>query len=207
MVFGKNNRRSTKSHSQLFRDEMGQTFSHLRQAAAHGAGGVGTTMGPRANAARNAAMTTATGAVAQLMAARKRGERQAGGVGRMAMPSRPGKKREQKMARKRTRRRLMGLLAIGTAVGAASALVGRYKRQAVWQEYDPGQGSSQPAPEATAAAALNPEPVVGISDVDSLAEQARESLGTRDDSAFAEAEFGEADTVSPQVEPSRNRGF
>src|SRR5439155_5300580 len=48
-VFG---HREVKTHSQLMRDELGEGFDHLWQAAGHVANGVGATVGPRWDSAR-----------------------------------------------------------------------------------------------------------------------------------------------------------
>ena len=45
-------RRQAKTHGQLMRDELSEGFGHLWQAAAHAAGGVGATVGPRWDSAR-----------------------------------------------------------------------------------------------------------------------------------------------------------
>src|SRR5437588_12511334 len=60
-VFG---RRQVKTHAQLMRDEMSEGFGHLWQAAAHAAGGIGATVGPKWDSAKghlpNKAMRAAT---------------------------------------------------------------------------------------------------------------------------------------------------
>ena len=109
------------------------------------------------------------------------------------------------MARQRRMYQLAGLLALGTAVGAVSALIGRRRRQAMWQEYDVSQESTQetqaqPAPTATAP---GPGPVRGMTSVGSLAEQARDSLGAPGNSRFDEDYSGDA--IPPIYEPSRER--
>src|SRR5436305_6026551 len=48
-VFG---RRQVQTHSQLMRDELSEGFGHLWQAAAHAAGGVGATVGPKWDTAK-----------------------------------------------------------------------------------------------------------------------------------------------------------
>src|SRR5947209_3828834 len=48
-VFG---RRKAKTHGQLMRAELNEGFGHLYQAAAHAAGGMGATMGPKWDSAK-----------------------------------------------------------------------------------------------------------------------------------------------------------
>src|SRR2546429_1688138 len=48
-VFG---RRQARTHGQLMRDELSEGFGHLWQAAAHAAGGMGATVGPKWEAAK-----------------------------------------------------------------------------------------------------------------------------------------------------------
>ncbi len=176
MVFG-TRQREARSHGELFRDELGETFGHLRQAAMHGASGIGMAMGPRMNAARNIAMRT-------------------GG------PALRRKKRERQMARRRRGYGLAGLLAAGAAAGTASALMRRRQRRSDWEEYEatqPPPASATPAEEQLAPIAP-PEAAVGISGVGSLADQARDTLAGPEDTAIVEA-----DALAPIVEPSRTR--
>lgn len=123
------------------RRELGESVDHLMQAAAHAAGGVGATVGPRVavvrtymapgmgkvrNVASQGWESTVT-ALTPLTAAAKEGSRKA-----MVLRI---KKEKRSMARKRWSM-LAGLLAAGAAVGAAGAMVVRRRRRAQWDEYD-----------------------------------------------------------------------
>jgi hypothetical protein len=147
-------RRTTKSHRQLAKDELSESFDHLMQAATHLAGGVGKSVGPRVNTAREY-MSPATGkmrnsatqgweatiaALAPLAEAARDGARQAGGTARKAKAKnlKAIRKKENRMSRKRWPM-LAGLLAAGTAVGAAGALVMRRRKRQQWEEYDPSR--------------------------------------------------------------------
>ena len=46
-------RRPARTHAQLVRDELSESLDHFVQAANHAAGGVGATVGPRIDAARD----------------------------------------------------------------------------------------------------------------------------------------------------------
>jgi hypothetical protein len=144
-VFGMGRR---QTRSQLVKSELGESFDHFMQAATHAAGGVGATVGPRATdgvdrvkgaAAHGWESTMA--AFAPLAAAAADGARQAGRT-----TSRAGRRTQRVVMRKKeprmSRQRwpmLAGLLAAGTAIGAAGALVMRRRKQQQWQEYDPSQ--------------------------------------------------------------------
>ncbi|GAA0724552.1 hypothetical protein GCM10010199_34200 [Dactylosporangium roseum] len=135
-------RRRVKTHSRLMREELGESFDHLRMAAAHAADGASGALAPRVESARQAVkpgLRKAQGAAmggmdAVLVIARDR-SRQAG-------------KKAEKMGRKgktrmmgnqgRTRRwpmTLGGLLVAGAAVGMASAMLRRRRNQQAWDEY------------------------------------------------------------------------
>lgn len=143
-----------KTRSELVKAELSESFDHLMQAATHAASGVGATVGPRVNAAMGY-VSPATGkvkdaatsswastmaAVAPLALAAAEGARQAGGVARKAKSTnlKAMRKKESHMSRKRWPM-LAGLLAGGTVVGAAGAMVMRRRKQQQWDEYDPGR--------------------------------------------------------------------
>jgi hypothetical protein len=206
-VFG-SGRRQPRTRAELFRDELGKTFDHLRQAAVHGADGFGTAMGPRMDAAKSMAKGTASGAVAQLAAARRQGMQQAADAARRAKPTMRRKKREREMARKRRGYRFAGLLAVGAALGAVGALIGRRRRQTSWEVYDntvrppqPPVQMSEPATKGPGPASQAPEPSPGqgTRGVGPLAEQARNALNAPGETA------PETEAVSPNAQASPNR--
>jgi hypothetical protein len=163
-------RRSAKSRARLAKEELGESFEHLMQAATHVAGGVGATVGPKVSAAREY-VSPATGkvrdtashgwettmaALAPLAAAARDGAKDGSRKARRAARKAKGKgyraigKKENRMSRKRWPM-LAGLLAAGAAVGAAGALV-RRRRKKQWQEYDPSRSLESTAGSAKSAA-------------------------------------------------------
>ena len=140
-------RRQRKTHSQLMRAELSEGFGHLSQAAAHAAGGVGATVGPKWDTAKQhlppsigQARTVAAhgldstmAAFAPLLLAARSGAATATTKARKAR-TKAGKK-ESGMSRKRTTL-LVGLLAAGAAAGAAGAMVARRRNRARWDEYE-----------------------------------------------------------------------
>jgi hypothetical protein len=117
-----------KTHGQIARAELGESFDHFRQAATHAATGMGETLGPLATAAATSA-------------------RQAGDAARRAKAKNltlMTKKKESRMSRKRWPM-LAGMLVAGAAVGAVGALVMRRRRQHEWEEYDPTRAIETPA--------------------------------------------------------------
>jgi hypothetical protein len=216
-VFG-SGRRPAKTRSELFRDELGETFDHLKQAASHGADTVATAVRPRMSAAKTMAVGTAAGAAARMAAARRHSGEMAG----MANPVMRRKKRKQEMAQRRRGRRLAGLLAIGAAVGAVGALIGRRRRKTSWEVYDTSTRPPQPPVEMSEASSggqsasmsgsrsastsgagsqsRQPMPGKGTRGVGPLAEQARSAL-----SGATEPDLAEADVISSDTQPSSNR--
>ena len=140
-------RRQRKTHGQMMREELGEGFGHLWQAATHAAGGVGATVGPKWDTARQhlppsigKARTAAAhgldstmAAFAPLLLAARSGAATATTKARKAR-TKAGKK-ESGMSRKRTTL-LVGLLAAGAAAGAAGAMVARRRNRAKWDEYE-----------------------------------------------------------------------
>jgi hypothetical protein len=201
----------------MFRDEMGETFDHLKQAASHGADTVSTAVRPRMSAAKTMAMGTAAGAMARMAAAKKHRAQQRGEAGHKGMPMMGRKKRAREMARHQRGRRLAGLLAVGAAVGAVGALIGRRRQRTSWEVYDtsvrppkkPVEMSEAPSSMSAAqptsgppsgSQSRQPMPGKGTRGVGPLAEQARSAL-----SGAAESEVPEAEAISPVTQPSSNR--
>jgi hypothetical protein len=143
-VFG---RRQVKTHSQLMRDELSEGFGHLWQAAAHAAGGIGSTVGPKWDSAkghlpRNTETmrdTAAHGwestvaAFVPLMEAARTGAETATKKAQKARKK--AMKKESGMSRKRATI-LVGLLTAGAAAGAVGALIARRRNRAKWEEYE-----------------------------------------------------------------------
>jgi len=147
-VFGFGGR---KSHRQLVRAELGESFDHLMQAATHAASGLGANVGPRIYAARDHVSPTAARvrnrasdgwestmtAFAPLAVAATDGARQAGSV---ALKARSKKMRAMRKKNSMTGRRwpmLTGLLLAGAVAGAMGAVAMRRRGQQPWDSYDP----------------------------------------------------------------------
>ncbi|SDY16516.1 hypothetical protein SAMN05444365_101896 [Micromonospora pattaloongensis] len=144
-----------RTHRELLKGELGESLDHFMQAATHAANGVGATVGPRVNAAREFVGPTAdrvrntashgwesaVTVLAPLAVAAAEGARQAGGAARKAKPKKPRmmKKKGSQMSRKRWPM-LAGLVAAGAAVGAAGVMMRRRRSSQQWEEYDPTQG-------------------------------------------------------------------
>jgi gas vesicle protein len=150
-------RRQARTHSQLMREQLNQGVGHLWQAAAHAAGGVGATVGPKWQSAKghvppgigkvrdvtaHGVDTTMAAFLPLLDAARSgaatatRNGRGGGVMSRKAQQagSKAGK-RESGMSRKRATM-LVSLLAAGAAIGAAGAVLARRRHRAHWEEYE-----------------------------------------------------------------------
>jgi hypothetical protein len=144
-------RRPVRTHGDLVKDELGESFDHLVQAANHAADGVGATVGPRYDAARErvapaankvkGAATTGYGTtiavLTPLAVSAKHGAMRITG----RKPEPPPKRWP----------RITMLVAAGVAVGALAALVLRQTRQQRWEEYDPSRPLDEAADTAQAA--------------------------------------------------------
>src|SRR5262245_30772165 len=121
---------SSRTHSQQLRDELAQTYDHLRLAAAHAAGGAAEKATPsydRARGVANRGWSTTRDAFAPLYEQMRDGAANA---------------RKGYAMQKRNRWPvLIGLLAAGAAAGAAGAVMARRRRSAAeWEEYEPLEG-------------------------------------------------------------------
>ncbi|MGW0435698.1 hypothetical protein ACWDV4_24540 [Micromonospora sp. NPDC003197] len=163
-----------KTHSQLAKAELNESLDHFRRAATHAAGGVGATLGPRMNAARDYVGPTATKvkgkavhgwaatvtALAPLAVAAAEGARHAGSTAQKVKPKnmRAMRKKESLMARRRWPM-LTGILAIGTVAGVAGAAAVRRRRQQDWDAYDAGRALESVREDAEAMAAGSTSPL------------------------------------------------
>ena len=144
-------RRQARTHSQLMREQLNQGAGHLWQAATHAAGGVGASVGPKWQSAKDHlppgigkvrdvtahGMDTTMAAFLPLLDAARSGAATATATGsRKAQRAgiKAGKK-ESGMSRKRATM-LVGLLAAGAAIGAAGAVLARRRHRANWEEYE-----------------------------------------------------------------------
>jgi hypothetical protein len=123
--------RNERTHSQQVKDELAQSYEHLRLAAGHAAGGAAEMMTPPYDRARIVA-TRGWGTTRDAFAPFYEQVRDG------AANARRGNVVVVEEKRKSRWPTLFGLLAAGAAVGAASAIAARRRRAASeWDEYEP----------------------------------------------------------------------
>jgi hypothetical protein len=136
-----------KTHSQLMREELNEGFDHLWQAAAHAAEGIGATVGPKWDSAKESlppqvgkmrdvaahGMDSTLAAFAPLMEAARAGAMNATRKAQKAAWR--SRRKKSGLARKRTTI-VLGLLTAGAAAGAVGAVIVRRRSRARWQEYE-----------------------------------------------------------------------
>jgi hypothetical protein len=130
---------SRKTHSEMMRTELGESWDHFLAAASHAANGVGKSVGPRATAVKGAATRSwesTAAALAPLAVAYREGAADATAAALKLRKKAEEGKKGKSVSNRRTGM-LIGLLAAGVAVGAAGALVVRRRRRQQWSEYDP----------------------------------------------------------------------
>jgi hypothetical protein len=124
VVFG---RKPPRTQTEQMMDELAESYSHFKQAAGHVAGGTAQKLTPTYDRARNAALrswSTTRDAFSPLYLQMQEGAANA--------------RREREVSKKNRWPALVGLLAAGAAVGAASAMVVRRRRAASqWDGYEP----------------------------------------------------------------------
>jgi hypothetical protein len=127
LVFGRN---TSKTHSEQMRDELIESYGHLKMAAAHAAGAGAERVTPTYDKARDVAtkgLVSTKDAFAPLYETMREGAKSARA------------KAEKNVAHnRRTWPVLIGFLAAGAAIGATGAMIARRRRLASqWEEYDP----------------------------------------------------------------------
>jgi len=139
-------RRQVKTHTRLAREELNESFGHLRLAAAHAADGASGALAPRVESARKAVQPSLTKArdvtvdsMDTLLSAALDGSRRARKDAKKL--ARNGKKKVQKQTGLGGKKRrwpmvLGGLVAAGAVAGAATAYVKRRQSNNAWDEYD-----------------------------------------------------------------------
>lgn len=144
-------RRVSRKHAELFREELGESLSHLAQAANHAAGGLGATVGPRYEAARvrvtpaaervRAAAAAGIGSTAAVLAPLAASATSAAREGaRMSVKGSGTRKRQAARTGRRgepRRMRVVGITAAGALAGAIGAvLLRRQQQQKAWDDFD-----------------------------------------------------------------------
>ena len=140
-------RRQVKTHTRLAREELNESFGHLRLAAAHAADGASGALAPRVESARKAVQPSLTKArdvtvdsMDTLLSAALDGSRRARKDAKKL--ARKGKRKVQKQTGLGGKKRrwpmvLGGLMAAGAVAGAATAYVKRRRaNNNAWDEYD-----------------------------------------------------------------------
>jgi hypothetical protein len=126
LVFGRK-QEPPRTHRQRMIDELTESYSHLKLAAGHVAGGTAEKLTPtfdRAQGMANRGLSTTRGAFTPLY--------------EQVLEGAANARREREVHKRKRWPVLVGLLAAGAAVGAAGAVVARRRRAAAqWDEYDP----------------------------------------------------------------------
>ena len=149
-------RRQVKNHGRMAAQELGESYGHLRMAAAHAADGANVALAPRVEAARKAVAPTvvrardvAASSMESLLEAARDGRKSAQKKARKTNAKaqkkvskatnsallKMGKKDNRSVSGKKWPLMIGGLLAAGAAIGATSALVKRRRSQPTWEEY------------------------------------------------------------------------
>jgi hypothetical protein len=127
LVFGRN---APKTHTEQMRNEILESYGHLKMAAAHAAGASAERLTPPYDKARDACakgLVSTRDAFAPLYETMREGARNA-----------RAKAEKSVTEKQRTWPVLIGFLAAGAAIGAAGAMIARRRRLASqWQEYEP----------------------------------------------------------------------
>ena len=204
-------RSQVKTHSRLMRDELGVSLDHLRMAAAHAADGASGALAPRVDAARKAvkpglhkAQGAALGGMdAVLVIARDRSRRtgkkaEKMGKGKVKMTKNEGRSRRWPMA-------IGGVLIAGAAMGAASALLRRWRNQQSWDEYGTTRttgdtGSMLESAKSTKDAGVEKAKTMG----EAAKDRASDLIGSKSTNAGPAAGGGEYDKHPMQQTASKN---
>lgn len=207
--------RRRRSHGQLMKDELSESFDHLMQAATHAATGVGATVGPRVEAARKVVAPaagrirqraglgweSAVATLAPLAVAAAEGARQASGGAARAKSRTPGMAKKR---RKRMRKRwpmVAGLLVVGAAAGTAGMMIRKRRMAREWHEFDPSRDLEPMPAEPTALAEPSADRTAGegalTAPAESTATAAGGMGGTGASSGTAEAAMSGQSAASP----------
>jgi gas vesicle protein len=141
-VFGRG-KLPPKTHAQHMRDELAESYGHLKLAATHVAGGAAEKLTPTYDRTRRLAArgwNSTRGGLAPVLHQMKDGAENAR---RKLKPESTLKMSVKSKKSRRTKPALVGLLAAGAVAGAAGAMITRRRRAArQWDEYQPGHTGS-----------------------------------------------------------------
>lgn len=219
---------AARTRAQLVREELSESLDHAVKAATHAASGIrsaGVQMAPAAGRFRDTASQRWEATVAAfndtsgMSGQDLRAMRKARKLQRARRLSQAGGPILVRTARKRSRRgsrrtpRMMGLLAAGMAVGAATAMVLRRRRQQ-WEEYDATEalaaaGAAGAAAETPLGGAPMGDNVMGESGMDEGPMAAAPAEGAESDiygTAEQEAESVEELVSRSQASHRERRG-
>jgi hypothetical protein len=179
-------RRQVKTHARMMREELGVSLEHLRQAAAHAAGGTADFVAPRVDAARRSvkprlrkARGATYAAVRPLAESTRDRARQAGKIARkgksQVSKSTKFAKRESAMTGKRWPMLIGGMVAAGAAGVAGAVYMRRRANRSRWEEYGTTQPTTDLKTEARSIAdSAKSTAAVGKDKVQSVTESAKD---------------------------------
>lgn len=158
-------------------------MSKVREGTAQGWDSTVATLVPLVGAARGAATGAGKRATNKATKAAAKAALAAGAVKAGSRLTKSGSKRKDEPKQRKRGPMLVGLLAVGTAVGAAAALLVRRRNQARWEEYE-SQGVQAVRDEAKSAMDRTSNAVQqGADKVATTAEKASDRVGNLADSA------------------------
>lgn len=218
-------RRQAKTQGRLMREELGESFEHLRLAVGHAAGGATNLVGPRYDSAkrsvkpgiRKANRATAATVVPLALAARSGVSTGWRGTARQAeqaaKAARKGAlKGKAKLMREEPRMRrwpmlLGGLIAAGAVVGVAGTIIARRRaNRDQWEEYGSPRSTSGRTDAMIESAKSTMD--TGRDKVQSLADSAKERAAdmtsTSSSARTSSSEFGSRDDLYGKAGSSSN---
>jgi hypothetical protein len=196
-------RRQAKTQGRLMREELGESFEHLRLAVGHATGGAANLVGPRFGSAKRSvrpglrkARRSTVATIVPLALAASGGVRTGlrGSARQAEKAAKAARKGKAKLMREEPRMRrwpmlLGGLLAAGAVVGAAGAVIARRRaNRDQWEEYGTARSTSGRTDAMIESAKSTVDS--GRDKVQSLADSAKERAGTSSSRTPSSPEFG-----------------
>jgi hypothetical protein len=217
-------RRQAKTQGRLMREELGESFEHLRLAVGHATGGAANLVGPRYDSARRsvkpgigkANRATAATVVPLALAARSGVRTGLRGTARQAeqaaKAARKGAlKGKAKLMREEPRMRrwpmlLGGLIAAGAVAGVAGTIIARRRaNRDQWEEYGSPRSTSGRTDAMIESAKSTMD--TGRDKVQSLADSAKEraaDMSTGSSARTSSSEFGSREDLYGKAGSSSN---